>query len=780
MALAQNDRLVTNTGNGSNKTFAYDFPIKQASELRVITVTNGVTSVKVLNTDYTVTIGSNGLGNVVFGTAPASGVSVRISGVTPAEQTATYTTADRFPAAAHEGSMDLLARVSQELQRDMQGTLRVEIGEPPLLPLPAGSVRNNKIHGYDNNGNPIFLSPIDGSANARTALGADRSRTFAEVAADVINVKDFNTSGGAVAAFLATTTGGNAIAPNANQRALFIPGGVTTLTDPIVMNGFGQSVVGEGGSSVLSGAGIVINGYRGGNVRNLSLNGASPFGLQIGLGETGSTRAVHIDNLLIQEKTIGLEYGNETNPGGAVWNLMSNITLRRNDIGARFYETNGLEITNFSVTESEQSAVIATGLGQLKIVNGNVRPAVAGGVGGPAFHIIGTDINPSLESYFINFNFNQGSPTIIVPAVITDSGIPVSFPGSSPPEGNQIRVVCEQTHNLATNFRSCWIGGSSVAEYNGEWSVGSVIDDFTMTLQVPYTANATANYLETWPGLFIDGQGEPSNQRANDIYFRGGSVNNLHVKNAYNILFDQRGVAKERAWLSGSVDRILFRGVFRGRDIPGREDVYPAGPASLAGWHMEGQFDDSPGNLVVGETDTSVAAGVRGPWAARGFKSGTKEPRGFVEMLVRNNEVSIGLAEIGEEAGLVKFRRPLVTGPVEAIFPGPLLGAAANLIKAIARVTVTAEGAELVHQWGITGISTRFDEYGSRTRLTFPALTDTNTKVLPFVMSLQSSRVASCPSARTFTNSVDVDLRVSGNASNSGFGSYVIFILALP
>lgn len=153
MTIAVNDRLSSFSGDGTTTVFNYDYPIEVASDL-VVTLRSatGVDTAQTLTTDYTVTIGSNGTGTVTFVTAPASGVTGYILGDTPARQPADYTESDRFPAASHEGSMDRLAKVLQELQRDMGRTVKAPTGET-FADLAAALVRSNKFLGFDANGN---------------------------------------------------------------------------------------------------------------------------------------------------------------------------------------------------------------------------------------------------------------------------------------------------------------------------------------------------------------------------------------------------------------------------------------------------------------------------------------------------------------------------------------------------------------------------------------------------------------------------------------------------
>ena len=142
MTTAVNDRLADYTGDGSTVTFAFDFPISAASELELVEVTSaGVSSTLVYLTDYTVSIGSGGTGTITRTTAPASGSKLYIAGNTPSEQSAAYSDVDEFPATAHEGSMDAIVRVQQEIKRNLGRMPRYPFGETTAAAWPAAALR---------------------------------------------------------------------------------------------------------------------------------------------------------------------------------------------------------------------------------------------------------------------------------------------------------------------------------------------------------------------------------------------------------------------------------------------------------------------------------------------------------------------------------------------------------------------------------------------------------------------------------------------------------------
>lgn len=129
MTIAANDRLKAHTGDGTTTDFSFDFPILSSSEIRVTLDVSGVQTVQTIATHYTVTIAGDGTGTVSFVTAPASGTGIYFEGVTEVTQTAAYANADRFPASAHEGSMDKFAKILQEIRTQQARTIYAPLGQ---------------------------------------------------------------------------------------------------------------------------------------------------------------------------------------------------------------------------------------------------------------------------------------------------------------------------------------------------------------------------------------------------------------------------------------------------------------------------------------------------------------------------------------------------------------------------------------------------------------------------------------------------------------------------
>jgi len=115
------------SGNGSTTTFAYGFKIFADADLTVILRSStGVETVQSLTTNYTVTNAGNASGgNVVFSSAPASGVTVVIRRNMALTQSTDYVANDPFPAATHEDALDRLTFISQQMQEEVDRTIKL-------------------------------------------------------------------------------------------------------------------------------------------------------------------------------------------------------------------------------------------------------------------------------------------------------------------------------------------------------------------------------------------------------------------------------------------------------------------------------------------------------------------------------------------------------------------------------------------------------------------------------------------------------------------------------
>jgi len=132
----------SHSGNGTAHSFAYGFKIFADADLDVIVRSStGTETVKTLNTHYIVTnAGNDNGGNVLFkfntGTSsdahfsstdnrPQNGETIVLRRGLDITQSTDYVANDPFPAESHESALDRLTLISQELQEELDRSLKI-------------------------------------------------------------------------------------------------------------------------------------------------------------------------------------------------------------------------------------------------------------------------------------------------------------------------------------------------------------------------------------------------------------------------------------------------------------------------------------------------------------------------------------------------------------------------------------------------------------------------------------------------------------------------------
>lgn len=156
MTVSTTDSRILYDGNGASTVFNVTFPFLDESDLQVYVGS----SLKGLNTDYTVTGGNGSTGTVVFSVAPSSGsanvVIVRDVGLL---QETDYQANDPFPAESHERGLDKLTMIAQRIKDLVSRALRLGdsvIGVNTQLPQITGS----KLLGTNSNGTGFTFYPL--------------------------------------------------------------------------------------------------------------------------------------------------------------------------------------------------------------------------------------------------------------------------------------------------------------------------------------------------------------------------------------------------------------------------------------------------------------------------------------------------------------------------------------------------------------------------------------------------------------------------------------------
>lgn len=185
------------SGDGSTTVFAYTFKIFDDDDITVILRTDatGGETVQTKTTHYTVSgVGNAGGGNITFGTAPASGITVVLIRETALTQSTDYTPNDPFPAASHEDALDRLTLMVQDQQEALDRSIKVsKTNTITSTEFTVGaSTRANKIFAFDSSGDLAVTQEIGTyqgtDATTTTSAYAERDIVKSTTAAQLNNV----------------------------------------------------------------------------------------------------------------------------------------------------------------------------------------------------------------------------------------------------------------------------------------------------------------------------------------------------------------------------------------------------------------------------------------------------------------------------------------------------------------------------------------------------------------------------------------------------------------
>lgn len=167
---------VSYSGDGSTTAFPVPYYFLENSHLQLLLVqlSNGSVTPLAEGSDYTVTgAGNLSGGSVTTFVAPAVGFNLYINRNVPATQETDYVANDPFPAESHERALDKLTMIAQQVNTNASGAIRVAIGDPEPARLPPAAVRADMLMGFSSTGDPIPVSPVDGSTAAFALLLAN-------------------------------------------------------------------------------------------------------------------------------------------------------------------------------------------------------------------------------------------------------------------------------------------------------------------------------------------------------------------------------------------------------------------------------------------------------------------------------------------------------------------------------------------------------------------------------------------------------------------------------
>lgn len=220
MTVSTTTARVSYAGNGSTTTFNVGFYFLADSHLRVILrASDGTETVKTLTTDYTVSgAGNPSGGSVTMLTAPASGQTLVVVRNAPQTQTVDYQPNDPFPATTHEEALDKLTMIAQQLQQDVNRSLKIAETDSTSLntTVPTSNLRANKALVFDADGE---LTISDDDYNDQLAdVTAQASAAASSASAAATSASGASTSASS-ASTSATNAGSSATAAAASAAA---------------------------------------------------------------------------------------------------------------------------------------------------------------------------------------------------------------------------------------------------------------------------------------------------------------------------------------------------------------------------------------------------------------------------------------------------------------------------------------------------------------------------------------------------------------------------------
>ena len=198
MTISTTTILNSYSGNGSTTAFAYTFPINTTSEISVIersaTGTETVKSEGTGSTNYGIADNGSAGGTITMVTAPASGTTLLIRRNTDFTQETDYVANDPFPAETHEDALDKLQMQTQELEEELNRSLKISRTNSMTSTefTTSASDRASKVLAFDSSGELSVtqeLGTFKGSdATVTTAAYVQRDIIKSTTAAQLNNV----------------------------------------------------------------------------------------------------------------------------------------------------------------------------------------------------------------------------------------------------------------------------------------------------------------------------------------------------------------------------------------------------------------------------------------------------------------------------------------------------------------------------------------------------------------------------------------------------------------
>lgn len=204
MTLATTLAVKRYAGDGTTTAFPTVFTFLENSHVQVVHRTaDGLESAWLENTHYSLSgAGSDAGGTLTVITSPddytpALGETIVLQRVVPLTQETDYPEGGAFPAATHEGALDLSAMRDQQISEDVLRALRIPVSDADTIAteIPSSIERANKYLAFDSSATPIAVDAASASGTSVTATGSTTARLLADRFGDVRHISDWGPAG---------------------------------------------------------------------------------------------------------------------------------------------------------------------------------------------------------------------------------------------------------------------------------------------------------------------------------------------------------------------------------------------------------------------------------------------------------------------------------------------------------------------------------------------------------------------------------------------------------
>ena len=271
-------------GNGVATSFAFAFKVFAKSDLVITTATSaGVETIRVLDSDYSVSLNSNQDSNPggtvtypISGSPLVAGNTLTIDSGVPRTQGVDLLTGGPFLPNVIENALDRSVILSQQVQRDLDRTIKQPKSDSAAIGvLPVATSRASKFLSFDTNGNPSVAQAV--------AINAEELAAVETIAL----LKAVSTTG------------------LTDRDEIFVQGYYAAG------DGGGGHFYWDAGSSATDNGGTIIDPPAAGNGRWLRIYSGAVYAAWFGAitGQTAATVTIGLDAALVASRYVKLQPG---------------------------------------------------------------------------------------------------------------------------------------------------------------------------------------------------------------------------------------------------------------------------------------------------------------------------------------------------------------------------------------------------------------------------------------------------------------------------------------